>query len=73
MAYWDSVEQKTVRFPPRPYPGYPGWAITDCGCCNGIAWGGESPEECSECNGSGTITTHVESGVQAMYPGGPFC
>lgn len=71
MAYWDSKREKIVRRPDEPYPGYPGWVMHDCGCCAGIEWGGESPQECRRCNG-GHIAVHVASGVRAKYPGGRF-
>ena len=51
---------------------YIGWAHEDCCCCAGIAWGGESPVECSHCNGTGSLWLHEASGVVAEYPGGRF-
>ena len=55
-----------------PIDGYPGWEWRGCECCNGIAWGGETPEECRDCGGSGRYALHVASGALAAYPGGPF-
>lgn len=71
MSYWDSIQQKIVDIPIRPY-GKRGWYLIDCGCCNGIEWGGEEPRECNTCNGVGTYAFHKKSGVIAMYPGGPL-
>jgi len=70
MAYFHDGEIKHCE--PKEYPGYPGWLIIDCGCCNGIEWGGEEPRECKRCDGSGAIYKQVKSGVLALYPGGPF-
>ena len=70
MAHWD--QKAIVYWPAKDYPGYPGWEIIDCGCCNGIAWGGESPEECESCGGTGVLCRHEKSKVFAEYPGGPF-
>ena len=72
MAYWDSKICKIVYFPPKPSEDRPGWEEIDCGCCNGIEWGGESPTECSDCKGGGVYFRHIKSGVLAVYPGGPF-
>lgn len=49
-----------------------GWKYVDCHCCNGIRWGGEYPVECSYCKGAAFYFKHIESGVLAEYPGGPF-
>ncbi len=57
---------------PTPYHGYPGWLSIDCGCCAGIAWGGESPETCFYCRGNGALAYHVKTGIVALYPGGPI-
>ena len=70
MAYWDG--KKIVRFKPRLNEYYPGWLEIDCGCCNGLCWGGEYPQECPDCNGEGRYFRHTKSGVLAEYPGGPF-
>lgn len=67
---WDG--KKIVRFPPEESKVYPGWECIDCGCCGGTQWGGESPIECYDCNGTGCFYRHKESGVLAEYPGGPF-
>ena len=72
MAHWDSKQQKIIYWEPVPCKDYPGWEIQDCGCCNGIEWGGDEPIECSRCGGNGVIYHHVKSGADAMYPGGPF-
>lgn len=68
MAHWDG--RKIVYWPPRPVEGYSGWEWHDHGCCNGIKWGGDYPVEC-RCN-SGAVAIHVQSGIRALYPGGPF-
>src|SRR5487761_2099356 len=47
------------------------WRQVACGCCAGIAWGGESPEECSDCRGNGSVYVN-EAGVAVLWPGGPF-
>lgn len=70
MAYWNG--DKIVYFTAKPCEQYPGWEETDCGCCNGIQWGGEYPTECPDCDGSGRLFHHTKSGVLALYPGGPF-
>ena len=48
------------------------WIEVDCGCCAGIAWGGETPEECYDCGGRGYLLVHRKTGRIADYPGGPF-
>lgn len=70
MAHWDG--EKIVCFPKESDTKHPGWEILDCGCCNGIQWGGEIPHECRSCNGSGQLYRHIESGALAEYPGGRF-
>jgi hypothetical protein len=70
MSHWDG--EKVVRFKPEPHPDYPGWVYIDCGCCNGIMWGGDYPVECDSCMGSGFQCLHKKSGALALYPGGPF-
>lgn len=70
MSHWDSTQQKIVRWPTEPVVGYPGWFGVDCGCCAGIEWGGETPETCDRCGGSGMIFVHAESLRTAEYPGG---
>lgn len=72
MAYWDSFIGKIVSFESYEDPGFPGWVCDDCGCCAGIRWGGESPDECDNCAGSGRIWRHKQSGVVAQWPGGPL-
>ena len=73
MSYWDSANRRIVHISPRPWDNYPGWLMVDCGCCAGVRWGGEIPEECDRCGGSGRIAQHIKSGKYAHYPGGPFC
>lgn len=70
MAYYDQGLNRIVYWPSEPYSGFSGWRRVDCGCCAGIKWGGEYPQECN-CNG-GWIALHVKSGRFAAYPGGPF-
>jgi len=72
MAYWDSEQQKIVHFPPVQSIDYPKWEEIDCGCCAGIAWGGNYPNTCNYCEGTGRLFCHIKSGVLALYPGGPF-
>ena len=72
MSYWDCAQSLIVRFKPEEIADYPGWQLIDCGCCNGIEWGGDFPRECRRCGGSGVIYRHKRSGVLADYPGGPF-
>jgi len=69
MSYWDG--NQIVRRPDRLVEGSPGWIMQDCGCCDGLEWGGEVPTECTLCNG-GFVFKHLASGVLAMYPSGPF-
>ena len=74
MAHWQ--DGQIVTLPPEPYPDYPGWQRLDCGCCQGLIWGGDyttgEPIECSRCGGGGFLALHVASGRLADYPGGPF-
>ena len=63
---------KIIYYPTRKCKEYPKWDEIDCGCCNGIEWGGEEPRECRRCNGSGKIFQHRKSKVFAEYPGGRF-
>lgn len=72
MSYWDSENGKIIHLPDTPAENYSGWTQVDCGCCDGIQWGGEYPRECQECGGTGVIYRHNKSGVLALYPGGPF-
>lgn len=71
MSHWDSKAQKVVRWPEEP-ASHPGWTVIDCGCCAGLQWGGETPEECRDCGGSGILCRHNSTGTLALYPGGPF-
>ena len=73
MAYWDATQNKILRQPTTRLADYPGWELVDCGCCNGLRWGGDHPRECVTCGGSGEIAHHTKSGVYAWYPGGPLC
>jgi hypothetical protein len=70
MAHWNG--SKIVYFKPFPHEDYPDWDVIDCGCCAGIEWGGEEPNECKRCSASGAIYKHRKSGVTAEYPGGRF-
>lgn len=72
MARWNSETGQIEYFEPRQCPDNPGWLIIDCGCCNGIRWGGCSPIECNRCLGEGIYYKHIKSGVLAQYPGGPL-
>ena len=72
MAYWDSKKGKIVGWPTEQVEEYPGWEIIDCGCCNGLEWGGEYPRTCNHCGGDGSLWHHKSSGVLADYPGGPL-
>jgi len=70
MSYWDTTTGRVVSHLDEPWPDYPGWVRVDCVCCNGLAWGGEYPRECSYCEGAGQYAKHVASGMLAEYPGG---
>ena len=48
------------------------WTRIPCGCCAGIAWGGEYPRECRDCKGSGSLWLSPSGTRLALYPGGPF-
>ena len=72
MAHWDSENNMIIHSKPQKCALYPGWEIIDCGCCNGVEWGGEYPRECKSCGGGGFVFHHITSGILAMYPGGPF-
>ena len=50
----------------------PGWAVSACGCCGGLQWGGDYPRECRDCRGGGVVFVHLSTGAVAEYPGGPF-
>ena len=70
MSAW--VDGKIVRWPDEPIAEHPGWVMRDCGCCNGIEWGGSEPRECSDCAAGGLVAVHLASGTMALYPGGPL-
>ena len=53
-------------------PDKPTWAVSGCGCCHGLEWGGEEPRECRDCGGSGGVYVHLPTGSVALWPGGPF-
>jgi hypothetical protein len=72
MAHWDSAAGVDVPWPSRWDERSPGWLWIDCGCCKGIAWGGEEPIDCCLCKGGGWLAVHVDSGTVALYPGGPL-
>jgi hypothetical protein len=72
MAHWDSENGIIVRHPPEEVAGYPEWEMQDCGCCNGLEWGGDEPIECRKCDGNGVIYHHKISGIDALYIGGPL-
>ena len=72
MSYWDATLRRIVSRPDAPYPDYPGWVSVDCGCCNGLEWGGEEPRECRACGGNGSYARHLATGTLALYPGGPL-
>ena len=71
MAYWNGKE--IIYIKSKVSKNYPNWLKIDCGCCAGIEWGGDYPNECKTCGGNGVIYEHIESKVLAQYPGGPFC
>lgn len=70
MSHWDG--HTIISFPPRLVQGHPEWLMLDCGCCNGLKWGGDEPIECRDCAGTGVQYLHLRSGVIAVYPGGPL-
>lgn len=72
MSHWDSEAQVIVRWPTEEIPGYPDWERRDCGCCAGVEWGGEYPQECDRCFGNGSICVHLPTGTLAVWPGGPL-
>lgn len=72
MAAWNSTAQTIVSSPAAVCESHPGWLLVDCGCCAGLEWGGNEPRECRDCGGGGHLALHVDSGVLAQYPGGPF-
>jgi hypothetical protein len=70
VSYWNGKE--IVRIAPSLHPLSTGWWCIDCGCCNGIQWGGEYPTECRDCGGGGVVFLHEASGLVAAWPGGPI-
>ena len=72
MSFWDYKTGKIIRYAPEPCVESPGWNLVDCGCSNGLQWGGDQPIECGTCGGNGSIYHHLKSGALAQYPGGPF-
>lgn len=70
MAYWNGKE--IIYHPAKQSEFYPGWEELDCGCCNGLRWGGEQPKDCPDCGGTGRLFRHIKSRVLADYPGGPL-
>lgn len=71
MSHWDSAAGVIVRWPTESVEGYPNWESFDCGCCAGIEWGGDYPNECRRCAG-GRVCRHVPTGTLALWPGGPL-
>lgn len=72
MSTWNSALGIVQTWPPERDAERPDWWAVDCGCCNGLQWGGEEPMECRTCNGSGALWVHRPSGVMACWPGGPL-
>ena len=70
MAYWDDKLKRIIRIEPELSTNFPNWAIIDCGCSNGLHWGGEAPRECNRCHGDGALFVHLTTGTVALYPGG---
>ena len=48
MAHFDATTGRIVKFKPYSNNITPGWFVFDCGCCNGLEWGGETPRECED-------------------------
>jgi len=71
MAHWNG--KNIIYFNPIKSKYWPKWDESDCGCCSGIEWGGESPRECKTCGGKGFIFVHRKTGIRVQWPGGPFC
>jgi len=69
MAHWDYKTQRINYFPAKE-SNCKGWWAIDCGCANGLQWGGNEPVECDRCGGTGTIFWHKKSKTFAQYPGG---
>ena len=70
MAFWSANQQRVIYFKPEFVREDESWLRIDCGCCNGLTWW--YGEECSRCDGRGFTYKHIESGVLARWPGGPF-
>ena len=70
MAHFDG--HAIVLLKDEPYPEYAGWVRVDCGCCDGLEWGGYVPRTCRDCGGGGFLAKHVATGTIALYPGGPL-
>ena len=63
MSYWDHYTLSIITLPDHDLGN--GWVQKDCGCCNGIQWGGNEPIDCNICDGKGYYSKHKESGVLA--------
>lgn len=72
MSFYDCTINSITSFSTEPITEYPGWVWVDCGCSNGLEWGGEEPRECIDCCGSGRTALHLKSKRLATYPGGKF-
>lgn len=70
MSGWDG--KRMVFYADKPWPNSSDWTQVDCYCCNGIAWGGDSPMECDMCAGNGWYARHEKTGTLALWPGGPL-
>jgi hypothetical protein len=70
MAHWDG--SRVIEWPTHRAKDYPGWLVVDCGCCAGIEWGGDNPQECDSCWGTGLRYIHEATRTVAVYPGGPL-
>ena len=56
-----------------------GWSRVACGSCGGHGMVSdystgdfEGPKECDDCGGGGAYWVHRESGLVALWPGGPW-
>jgi len=49
MAYWNG--KRIIYWETKICSEYPNWEVVDCGCYNGLKWGGEYPNECKYCEG----------------------
>lgn len=70
MAFWSANQQRIIYYKPEFIGENESWLRIDCGCCHGLTWW--TGNECRYCDGTGFICKHIESGVLAQYPGGPF-